>query len=289
MKQWYLAITLATCAATVLHANTLPQLPTIGEHINTLQSQLSNGTLDATKKRLTQHELHRLLFVAYLLRNERSKHESRIQAHHAFSTLYHAPSSDQLKLRDMLSSFVTDLYELQMQHISSKARSEAVLARAAQLEEMVMPLLKDSSRGQDALFTFTKSIYKVMVSPRLTRNHYLLYGGMTVAGLLAAWGFFTAAHYMVQSSQAMQKQVDAAISKISDTVETTQSVIKMDGSAALKALAQSAPEAPKVFRWIARAASSGNGDGKTFENFLKAFTRAYEAEKAKLSTTDATT
>lgn len=256
-------VSLFTCTTATA---TLPQLPTISQHIRDLQTQLNDSKLDPQKERTTQHELHRLLFIAYLLRYERSKQEVRVDAHHAFSTLYHAQSSDKLKLRDLLSSFVKDLYELRITRLSTKDHAEAVLARAAQLEEMVMPLLKDSPRGQDALFVFTKRMYQVMVKPRLTRNHYIAIFSLLGMGAITTWALLMLLKQMVNSAQ----RADTMVENITTFAKSGQKLLSEDGQIIAAALANNASKAPPVIRWLASRLSSREDQDTSVAQWLQA-------------------
>lgn len=159
----------------------LPPLPSLHEAVLQLKQALATPTLSRQERSATYHELHRLLFLMYLLQADTIEKEARINAHHAFSQLYYLPGIRQQERRMLLSRFVAEICSNGI----LPGNDTRFITLVAQLEEALCPLTLEHTRGPEVLFAFSRSACAMSVRPRLTKMHKLIW----ISGIAVGIGF----------------------------------------------------------------------------------------------------
>lgn len=184
----------------------LPPLPSLHEAVLTLKQDLEKTTLNRDQRYAAYHELHRLLFLMYLLQANNIEKEARIDAHHAFSQLYHLPGSAQYKRRTLLSRFVAEIYTSGL----SPSDDTRFITHVAKLEEALCPFVLEHPQGQAVLFAFSKSACAMSVRPRLTRTHKAIWISSIIVGI----GIIVALSRLLNKMVQTEEELSAALLKV---------------------------------------------------------------------------
>lgn len=177
---WHVVIcSLLLTTASAAHDLELPPLPSLHQAVLQLKQALAVPTLSHEERSANYHELHRLLFLMYLLQADTVEKEARINAHHAFSQLYYLPGTNQKKRRTLLSRFVAEICASSI----LPDDDTRFITLVAKLEEALCPLALEHPRGQEVLFTFSRSACAMSVRPRLTSTHKLIWASGIAVGI----------------------------------------------------------------------------------------------------------